>query len=158
MTVTDKILQQLISQRDALLKEVTEKTSELQKLTSAINTLQGAAIRNNWTESALQCIKGQNKLLSTIDILQCVVVNTDDLNDEKKRKNYTVALSIALANMCKDNIIKKVAVDGKKGFFYGLSAWFDANNKVLKEYEDELINKLAFISTVQRLNMESAIS
>lgn len=151
MPVTPEILKQLYDQRQGLLGQINSLTKQYQQVNSAIQSLEGN-IRFNWTENALDCIRNRNKLLRTNDILECIM-SSDLLQDEHRRRNFTVALSVALGNLCKSGLLGKVVVTGEKGHYYGLAEWFK-DGSLLTHYEINLKNELFFNNgIIQRIEM-----
>lgn len=112
----------LKQQRDAYL-------SAAAKLDAAIRELEGnPETPIDWKNSALDCIRNHGFPLRTVDILYCMAVKEPDklrLTDFIKRRNYVSALSIALNNLCDKKVLDRIQVSGLKGYFYGLSNWFN---------------------------------
>lgn len=128
------VLDLLRMEKNLLQLEIAEKTKRLQQINSALYSLEGN-IRFNWTELALSCIEGSGMLLQTNQIFKCVTSGMT--MDEKRKRNYLVAMSVALNNLCKIKELGKVVVQGKKGHFYGLSKWFE-DGVLLPQYRAKL--------------------
>ena len=137
MPVSAHIILELLEQKKSLEDTIQEKTKELQQVNTAIASLEGniaTTPRYNWSENAMECIKTKGIFLQTTEILECTLFDSDDLQDEKKKRNAIVGISVALNNLCSKGFLRKIVVQGVKGHFYGLPDWFEDVNTPKREY------------------------
>ena len=134
---TQTILESLIERKDSLEKGIEELAKELQQVNSAIGNLGGNVTnytRYNWSEKAIECIEARKQFLQTTEILECVLFGSDDLLDEKRRRNALVGLSVALNNLSAKGFLKKIVIQGVKGHLYGLPDWFEETGGPKREH------------------------
>jgi hypothetical protein len=138
------VLQQLRFEKESLEKLIGEKSKELQRINAAIDGLIGPVPRNsrfNWTDAALDCINSHGIFLQTVDILERVFNGTHELEDEKRKRNAIVSLSVTLNNLCNKGLLRKLVVHGVKGHFYGLPEWFGENGHIKPAHIANLMAK-----------------
>jgi hypothetical protein len=156
MSDYNSLLQELMSQKEKLEKLVREKSAELQRINSAIESLNGPVPRNirfNWTDAVLECIQANGIFLQTLDILEFMFSGADELEDEKRRRNATVSLSVTLNNLCNKGILRKIVVSGVKGHFYGLPDWFAENGNPKPVHIANLMMKYGRLNVPMKLSI-----
>jgi hypothetical protein len=156
MSDYNSLLQQLMSQKEQLEKLIGDKSAELQRINSAIESLNGHLPRNtrfNWTEAALDCIQSNGVFMQTLDILECMFSGTDELEDERRKRNATVSLSVTLNNLCNKGVLRKIVVGGVKGHFYGLPDWFAENGNPKPVHIANLMMKYGKLNEPMKLSI-----
>ena len=151
-----EVIQNLIRQKEEIERFIEEKTKELKRINSAIDSLLGNednATRQNWSERGLNYICNHGVFVQTTDMLG-EVLTTADLHDEKKRRSGLVSLSIALNNMCARGALRKIVIQGIKGHLYGLPEWFDENNRPKNEHLANLMARYGKASQPAKLSIE----
>jgi len=154
------MLTSLIERKAEVEKTIDSLNKELLQINSIINSFDqpsGSPSRYNWSETAIECIKGHNRFLQTTDILECVL-DPETRKDEKKKKNATVGISVALNNLCSRGTLKKIVIQGVKGHFYGLPEWFNEDGSVKKEYLTNLLARHGQISEALKLDLATLVA
>lgn len=122
-----KTAQQLMQEKMQLLAQINEIDVKLNIELAGVS----------WKKKAIDCLGVLNKCATTVEILRCVLgTNNFQSLDSKKRAEYVSALSMTMNNLIKIGFVKKVKVNGLKGYYYGLSQWFDEEDKLKQEYAD----------------------
>jgi hypothetical protein len=108
--------------------------AELRKINAAFQILSASAVKRvKWTREALQFLSEKKEMVQTVDILEWVFRDQSaELEIPGKRRIYLTGLSVALNNLFRNNKICRVMIPGKKGYYYGLSAWFENDRTTLK--------------------------
>ncbi|MEO8769612.1 MAG: hypothetical protein ABI402_05990 [Ferruginibacter sp.] len=132
----------IIEHKALKILEVKKKAlvQELNRLNNAIAALRGDNSYDDiaWTLRALDCIKANDRPMQTLGILECMFYRTPEvLQDQEKKRNYVVGLSVALNKMCSKGNLSKCAFVGVKGYFYGLPEWSNGNT-----FTEKYMNKL----------------
>ncbi|MFT3909857.1 MAG: hypothetical protein QM737_10560 [Ferruginibacter sp.] len=124
-----EILKNLKKQRSAVEKE-------LAKLNRAILALDPNPVPIiGWKDKAVECIEGFNCYSQTVDILNCVFINSPEiLEDEILRRRYLTALSVALGDMVKIGQLVMFKLYRVKGSFYGFPHWFNKDGSLQEKY------------------------
>ena len=119
-----------------LKKKRKDLEAELTRVNKAIFALEPNPIQYmEWKEKALECLNGSKCYLQTLEILNCLFFDKIAvLEDEIKRKRYVTGLSVALNDLCKNNLIKKFHIYRIKGDFYGFPTWFKENGALKIEH------------------------
>ena len=89
----------------------------------------------NWKKKAVECLANTKTLMTTIELLVCLLGSESfSLLRKEERSLQVTNLSVTLSNLTKEGYIKKVKIPGLKGNYYGLSNWFDKDNKVNPQF------------------------
>lgn len=130
--------------KGASLKSLKQQRDQfaacVSKLDEAIRILEGNPEKPiDWKNTALRCLKHQDKFMTTVGILECMFYNEKEkLADDRKRKNYINALSLALNNLCENEKLGRLTYTGKKGYLYGLIDWYEQDNTIKEIYSRKI--------------------
>jgi hypothetical protein len=146
MAVPPTIMTELLDTKKRLEDLIGEKSQELDRINEAISLLNGGpAIRYNWSERAVECIRAHCYFLQTTEILECVLYGSEDLQNERKKRQALVGLSVALNNLVDKGVLRKIVLKGIKGHFYGFPEWFQEDGTPNRSH---IVNLLARYGTV----------
>lgn len=129
------ILKGLIDRRKEIQQKAAFYDLELKKIDAAYRILADNSIRRiKWSNEAINCFNTENKHLKTVEILDWIFRNqSDELRVPLRRRIYITGLSVALNNLIKKGVIRKIEKPGQKGYSYGLSTWFEIGNNDIKK-------------------------
>ena len=125
-------------------KQRAELLVKLKQIDKVIAGLEGERPNEiQWTQKAVDCIRKGDEFLQTAEILDCLFYNNKSaLELPGKRRNYLVALSVALNKLANRDLLVKVAYPGVKGYFFGISEWMEESNpKYIKPKYQQRLNK-----------------
>ncbi|MBS1587919.1 MAG: hypothetical protein JSS82_20485 [Bacteroidetes bacterium] len=122
MPIPPEVISQLEAERRLLEDEVFRKQSRIKEITEFIN--HSKKLNINWSEKAMNCLRGADEPLSTDEILRCVMRgDLAELEDYGRRRNYVMKLSLVLNRLFTKNIVVRKSIEGYKGFIYYLAEW-----------------------------------
>lgn len=135
LNVQTSSLQELAKVGLSNLVEVKSSLEQqLSQINLAINALKGERETNvSWTVRAINCVRQKQRPVLQKEILECLFWNEQEkLADKERRKNYSIALSGALTNLVKKELLIRFYIPGVKGYYYAVPEWC---NKAKDYYE-----------------------
>jgi hypothetical protein len=137
-----EFIDNLKAKKEALEAQVAALQKEIRQLQNALVSLGEDDSYVEWTKDALVCIGQAGRFVKTAEVLNCLFYDyPEELEDEKRKRNYMVALSIALNKMVQTGRLRKAVVTGVRGHYYGLPAWTDELGTPLPEYADQALKE-----------------
>lgn len=124
-----------------------ELTTDLKYVERRINEIEGNVEEIQWTKLALHFINKEGEFLRSKDIMGLIYVDYPSIATAPpyKKRNYVIALSVALNKMVGNGELKKYSQIGVKGFYYGRAEWEINLQKLMERVnnEAELAKELA---------------
>ncbi|RVT99764.1 hypothetical protein EOD41_15070 [Mucilaginibacter limnophilus] len=117
----------------ALYKKREEHQAIIAALDAEIRVLEDKQKKPvDWKNRAIDCLQTHNLPLRTLNILDYIVSNEPQLNtaDPYKRRFQFQAVYATLNGQCEHGTLKRIAIPGFKGYFYGLNTWFNKDGKL----------------------------
>jgi hypothetical protein len=106
-------------------------------------------ITDSWKKRAVDCLLLNQTLMTTIEILRCIMGAKEFGELAKDQRSTAVTnLSVTLNNLTKEGYIKKIRIIGLKGNYYGLANWFEPDGTIVKGYANTFLQ--TFLENVHK--------
>lgn len=104
---------------------------------AAKRTSDGASVALKWRSEVRRCLNGQNVLVTSSDVADCVAVR----NTIPVDRNIRLKVSTTLSTLYNEGEIGRYARDGERDYYYGLRNYFENDGTTVKKEHEAVVPK-----------------